>query len=155
MEWFSILLLIIMGLALLIVELIFIPGTTIIGLLGVIFIIVGVYFGFETYDKTTGMYILGGTLVLTTLTLYFGFKSKAWEQFSLKTAMQGKFNEGITDQLNIEDEGVATSALKPVGKAEFEGKQYEVTSIGGYLDTGIKVKLIKIDRNKIIVEPIN
>jgi membrane-bound ClpP family serine protease len=57
--------------------------------------------------------------------------------------------------LSIEDEGVATSSLKPVGKAEFEGKQYEVTSVGGFLDTGIKVKVIKIDRNKIIVEPIN
>jgi len=155
MEWFSIILLIVMGLVLLIVELIFIPGTTIIGLLGVIFIIVGVYFGFETYDKTTGIYILGGTLVLTTLTLYFGFKSKAWEQFSLKNSMQGKFNEGITDALSLGDEGIATSTLKPVGKGEIEGKQYEVTSIGGYLDTGMKIKVIKIDRNKIIVEPIN
>ena len=155
MEWFSILLLIIMGLALLIVELIFIPGTTIIGLLGVIFIIVGVYFGFETYDKTTGMYILGGTLILTAATLYFGFKSKAWEQFSLKTSMQGKFNEGVNDTLNLGDEGVATSTLKPVGKAEINNKLYEVTSMGGYLDTGVKIKVTKIDRNKIIVEPIN
>ena len=155
MEWFSIVLLIIMGLVLLIIELIFIPGTTIIGLLGIIFIIVGVYFGFDTYGKSTGIYILGGTLVLTIITLYFGFKSKAWEQFSLKTSMQGKFNEGLNDVLNLEDEGIATSTLKPVGKGEFQGKQYEVTSLGGYVDTGIKIKVIKIERNKIIVEPIN
>jgi membrane-bound ClpP family serine protease len=155
MEWFSILLLIVMGLALLIVELIFIPGTTIIGLLGLIFIIAGVYFGFESYDKTTGLYILGGTLVLTVLTLYFGFKSKAWEQFSLKTAVQGKFNEGLSDALSLGDEGIATSTLKPVGKAEINSVQYEVTSMGGYLDTGKKIKVIKIDRNKIVVEPIN
>ena len=122
MEWFSILLLIIMGLALLIVELIFIPGTTIIGLLGMIFIIVGVYFGFEAYGTTIGMYILGGTLVLTAVTLYFGFKSKAWEQFSLKSSMQGKFNEGLSDSLNLGDEGIATSTLKPVGKEEINDK---------------------------------
>jgi len=155
MEWFSILLLIIMGLALLIVELIFIPGTTIIGLLGMIFIIVGVYFGFEAYGKTTGMYILGGTLILTGITLYLGFKSNAWEQFSLKTSMQGKFNEGLSDSLNLGDEGIATSTLKPIGKAEINDKEYEVTSLGGYLDSGEKIKVIKIDRNKIIVEPIN
>ncbi len=154
MEWFSIVLLIVMGLALLIVELIFIPGTTIIGLLGMIFIIVGVYFGFDAYGNTTGMYILGGTLVLTAITLYVGFKSKAWEKFSLKNSMKGKFNEGLTDQLNLGDEGIAKSTLKPVGKGEFQSKQYEVTSIGGYLDTGIAIKVIKIDRNKIIVEPI-
>lgn len=155
MEWFSILLLIIMGLALLIVELIFIPGTTIIGLLGMIFIIVGVYFGFEAYGTTTGMYILAGTLILTGVTLYLGFKSNAWEQFSLKTSMQGKFNEGLSDSLNLGDEGVATSTLKPIGKAEINDNEYEVTSMGGFLDSGEKIKIIKIDRNKIIVEPIN
>ena len=153
--WFSILILIVMGLGLLLIELIFIPGTTFIGILGIIFIIVGIYFGFETYDKTTGIYILSGTLILTTITLYYGFRSKAWELFSLKTSLRGKFNQGLSDELNLEDEGVAISTLKPVGRADINGKQYEVTSIGQYLDSGIKIKVIKIDRNKIIVEPIN
>ena len=84
MEWMTVVSLIVVGLILLIAELIFIPGTTIVGVLGLLFMIAGVYFGFNYFSSNIGMYVLGGTLVTTAITMYYGFKSKAWERFSLK-----------------------------------------------------------------------
>jgi membrane-bound ClpP family serine protease len=50
-------------------------------------------------------------------------------------------------------EGIALSALRPVGKAEVAGKTYEVKTQGGYVATGTKIKIIQISSNQIIVEP--
>ena len=68
--------------------------------------------------------------------------------------MQGKVNEGLTVGLKEEDEGFAVSTLKPVGKAEFNDKEYEVRSFGSYIEAGTKIKIVKIEMNNILVEPI-
>lgn len=153
-EWLTVISMIIVGVILIIAEIIFVPGTTIVGILGLVFMIVGVYFGFDYFSNTTGMVILGSSVLLLSVTIYFSFKSKAWERFSLKGSMQGKVNEGKNNNLTIGLQGIATSTLKPIGKAEFDNNEYEVASQGGYVEAGNKIQIIKIQNNKIIVEPI-
>jgi hypothetical protein len=47
------------------------------------------------------------------------------------------------------------STLRPVGKAEFGGKTYEVKTLGNYLEEGRKIRIKHIQSNQIIVEPLN
>ena len=61
----------------------------------------------------------------------------------------------MIDPLNIGDEGKTISTLRPIGKAEFNNKQFEVKTSGDYLDTGTPIRITKIHSNQIIVEPIN
>ncbi|MEO1051236.1 MAG: NfeD family protein [Bacteroidota bacterium] len=153
MEWITVAALIIIGLLLIVVEIIFVPGTTFVGILGFILAALGVYFTFDYYGSATGVYVMGGTLFVFAICLYYGFKSNAWERFSLKTKMEGKFNEGRRDNLKVGDEGQALSALRPIGKAEFDGVEYEVSSLGDYIEAESQIKIIKIDINNIFVEP--
>ena len=53
MEWITVLALIIFGLCLVVVEIIFVPGTTLVGVMGFLFLVAGVYLGFEYFDNTT------------------------------------------------------------------------------------------------------
>jgi membrane-bound ClpP family serine protease len=64
-------------------------------------------------------------------------------------------NEGMLDTLNIGDEGKTISTLRPIGKAEFRNRQYEVKTGGDYVDTGTPVRITLIHSNQIIVEPTN
>jgi membrane-bound ClpP family serine protease len=73
----------------------------------------------------------------------------------LKSAIKSKVNEGELEVLKVGETGLTISALRPMGKAEFHGKMYEVTSLTNYVEHGVQVKIIKLSSNQIIVEPLN
>jgi membrane-bound ClpP family serine protease len=152
--WIIIISLLAIGLSLIIVELVFIPGTTVVGLLGLIFTIVGIVVSYRHFGNDVGFYILIGTGVTTLAALFFSFRSGAWNRFSLKSSIDSKVNEGMLKVLNVGDEGTTRSALRPRGTAEFATQNYEVRTTGSFVDSGTRVKIIQIQDNQIIVEPL-
>jgi membrane-bound ClpP family serine protease len=153
--WVIIIALLAIGLGLIIVELVFIPGTTVVGLLGLIFTIVGIVISYRHFGNDIGLYILLGTSAAALVTLYFSFRSRAWSRFSHKSAIDSKVNEGMLKELNVGDEGTTRSALRPIGTAEFGNRNFEVRTAGTFLDSGTRVKIVRIQSNQIIVEPLN
>lgn len=154
-EWITVISLILFGLFLIIAEIIFVPGTTIVGILGFLFIIVGVGLSFSYFGSETGWTTVGVSAAFSGLILYYSFKTNIWGRFSLKSSINSKVNEGDLDLLTVGMEGQAVSALRPIGKASLGDKIYEVKTLGGYLDSGSPVRVLKIISNQIIVEPIN
>jgi membrane-bound ClpP family serine protease len=152
--WIVVLSLLLIGLALIIVELVFIPGTTLVGLLGLIFTVVGVVISYNHFGSDVGFNILMGTLATTLVGLFYSFRTGAWTKFSLKSSIDSRVNEGSTDQLKVGDEGITVSTLRPMGKAEFQGQNFEVKTLGGYVEPGQKIKIIQIQYNQIVVEPL-
>jgi membrane-bound ClpP family serine protease len=155
LEWLTVISLIIFGLALIVVEIIFVPGTTLVGVLGFVFLLIGVSLSFNYFGTETGWITVGCTGVASGVLLYYSFSSNVWGKFSLKTSNNSRVNEGELDQLRVGDEGKTTSVLRPVGKAELNDKMFEVKTVGEYLEAGRRIRIIKIVSNQIIVEPIN
>jgi len=153
--WILILALLLIGLALIVVEVVFVPGTTIVGILGVIFLGAAIMSSYRNYGSETGFYILVGTSAVTALTLFLSFRSEAWLRFANKSSIDSRVNEGITAALALGDEGTAVSTLKPMGKAQFKDREFEVKTLGDYVDVGTKVKIVHLQANQIIVKPIN
>lgn len=153
-DWLSIVLLILVGLILIYLELLFVPGTTILGLIGLGLCVVGIYFTYENHGGSAGNYVLAGTAVVSIIGLIFSFRAKTWNRFSLKTTNTGKFNDDVYNDLTIEMRGAALSDLKPIGKGEFNGKSYEVRSRGEHIASGSQIKIAKVTGSTIIVETI-
>ena len=147
--------LILFGLALVIVEIIFIPGTTVVGLLGFVFGAVGVGLSFRYFGAEIGWITLGSTGAVSGLVLYYAFKSDVWSRFALKSSIDGKVNEGALATFQPGQEGVAVSALRPIGKAELSNRTIEVKTQGEYVEPGTKIRIVRIMSNSVIVEPIN
>ncbi len=154
MEWLIILTLIILSITLIVIEVIFIPGTTIVGIIGFGIGGLGVYLSFVNYGAGTGTIVLLSTVVLTGIILIIAFKSGVWKKLSLKKVSGSKVNEEFVIELKPGQNGVAISALRPVGKAEFGDKEYEVKTVGDYVDAGKKITIISISGRQILVEPI-
>ena len=152
LDWIIVLILIVLGMSLLIIEVIFIPGTTFVGIGGIICLIFGVYFGFDFYGTTVGFLILGMALITISASFIYSLKAKPWEQFSLKEPMTSTVNEDMGLKLIVGNIGLTTSDLKPVGKALFEDIEIEVCTQGDFLSTGKEIKIIIIDHNKIYVQ---
>ena len=132
-EWISILSLIVVGLALVIAEIIFVPGTTLVGIVGFVLIAIGVGLGFKYFGGTTGWIIAGATAVTSGVVLVFAFKANVWGRFSLKSTVEGKVNEGALNDIVAGTEGTALSALRPSGKAELLKRTVEVRTLGAYV----------------------
>lgn len=154
MDWLVITGLIFLGTFLIIAEVIFVPGTTVVGILGFIFSVYGVFLGYDYYGSSTGTIILSATLIVNVSALVFAFKSKSWERFSLKGTIKGTFNEDFKLNLNEGDTGSTLSSLKPVGKALFNDQEVEVRSNGGFIAENIEIEVIKIESSKIFVQPV-
>jgi membrane-bound ClpP family serine protease len=154
-EWSTVISLLVFGLILVVAEIVFVPGTTLVGVIGFCFLIVGVGLSFRYFGGEVGWVTLGVTSVACGGLLYFSFTTDAWKRFSLKSAINSKVNEGELDNLKVGMEGQTVSALRPIGKAELNNQTVEVKTNGDYLDSGSRIKIIKIISNQIIVEPIN
>ncbi|TVP53036.1 MAG: nodulation protein NfeD [Mongoliibacter sp.] len=152
MAWFILISLILVGLILLLTEIIFVPGTTIIGILGLLFSIAGVYYGYISFGIETGRLVLGGTLLVNLALLVYGFRSGVWNKFSLKdTSTSRSFDDRLLG-LEAGQEGKAVSDIKPFGKVEFRDNIYEVKSETGFIRVGSIVIISKLEDNKIIVK---
>ncbi|MCG8307988.1 MAG: hypothetical protein MI975_11400 [Cytophagales bacterium] len=156
MDWLTVILLLTAGIILLVVEIIFIPGTTILGIIGGALMIFGVIIGYSKFGSQTGTILLISTLLVGGGVTFISFRSGVWKRFALNNAIKSKFNEDIEVDHLLGAEGVALSALRPFGKAEIYNSTYEVKTLGNYLEAGTKVKVTKVDKNhKIYVEQVN
>jgi membrane-bound ClpP family serine protease len=144
--------LLIIGLILLLIEVLFIPGTTVVGILGLGITLTGVVYAFASYDSETAYWIIGIAGIFNLIAIWYGFSSGVWNRFSLKSSMQGGAFDGRTFGLTVGMIGKAVSDIKPIGKAEFGGNTYEVKSEDGFIEVGREVKIVKIENNKIIVK---
>jgi membrane-bound ClpP family serine protease len=154
--WLVIALLIALGLILVIIEVVFIPGTTVVGVLGVILTIAGVIFGYTSFGSTIGFLILVSTSVALGLLFYYSFRSSSWDKFALKTSIDSKNNEGFLESFSVGEEGTCLSTLRPIGKAEFNKRVVEVASEdGGYVEAGTRVQIKEVSASGIIVTQIS
>lgn len=155
MEILTVVILILLGVILLLVEFMLVPGVTVAGIGGLIAFAASVFFAFKYWGSLAGIIVLISILIFIPVLLYFLFKGRAVKPMVLESDIDGKV-ENIDNQLvKIGDEGETVGRLAPLGKARFNGNSYETRSLGSYIEPKTKVKVINIEGNTIIVEPIN
>ncbi len=146
-----IILLIIAGLILLVVEVLIIPGSTVVGILGFASMVFAIFQAYNVHGSTTGHIVLAATLVSTVVSLYYMLKARTWNRLMLKDAIESKVNVIKEGTLQVGDRGQTVSRLNPAGKARFGDELYEVHTQGDFLDEGKPVVITKLDGPKIIV----
>lgn len=154
LEWFTVLGLIVFGIILIIVEIVFIPGTTIVGILGCIFGLSGLYLSFEYFGNTVGIIISVISVGISLAAIVISLKNGVWDRFSLKSAIDSKVNQEYIIILNVGDVGKAVSTLRPMGNAIFGEKIIEVRTNGDYIPADTDIRIAKIDDSRIYVESI-
>lgn len=149
--WHLIALLLTTGLFLIIVEIIFIPGSTFIGIAGFIVATIGIFLTFSRFGTDWGLGILTGFSIISVGLFYYAFTTQTWQRFALHQTISGKVNEDRRTFVTIGDVGRTASALRPSGKAEFGEVELEVSSFNGFIDAGCLVKVVKVQDNKVFV----
>jgi membrane-bound ClpP family serine protease len=145
--------LLLLGVLLLLLEILFVPGTTIVGVGGVILLAIGIFLAYEYLGTTAGHVSLASCLAITFLSLVVLLKGQTWKRMALDTTVEGKSVGQVENMVSLGDVGVSISRLNPMGKALFGARILEVTTAGEFVDAEKKIEVIKVQQNKITVKP--
>ncbi len=155
MSLYGIILLIILGVVLLWIEFLVIPGITIAGIGGVLLIGTGIYLSYELYGASTGSYVLLGSVLFMFVSVYFSLKSKTWSRTMLQSKVDGRVNTFDKDIVKPGDTGKTTTRLAPIGKVEVNGVYYDAKSTDNIINAGADITVVKVLGDKLIVKPTN
>lgn len=155
MTWTLIAVLIIIGLLLLVLEILVIPGTGIVGVLGFGCLVFGIYQTYVTFGNTAGHITVASTAFLSFIAIYLSIRSNTWKKLSLKSEIKSQVNLIDEKVLHVGDKGMAIARLAPSGKARINDELFEVHTYNLFVDENTEIEVIKIEANKVWVKPIN
>ncbi|WP_319499457.1 NfeD family protein [uncultured Draconibacterium sp.] len=155
MSILAIILLILLGLLLLLIEFAVIPGVTIAGIGGFLLLGGAVYVAFAEYGTLAGFITLAAVLILAPAMIYYFFKSRAGKKMILEKNIVGKVDLINREKIVVGETGKSIGRLAPMGKVKVNGEIVEAQSTGAFIDHNTEIRVLKIESNKIIVEPLN
>lgn len=158
----------VVGVAFLALELFVIPGFGVFGILGIIFMVVGLAMSLVLNDffdlSISGsqrlvqsfLIVLGSMFGAVFLSVVFGgsiLRSKAFQRLVLQDEQQS--NEGYqVKKPAIEllgKFGIAKTDLRPAGRIEIDGNYFDVVSDDGFIDSGTNIVVSKIENYNLVV----
>lgn len=153
MDFIGILLLILAGIILFLLEFLVVPGVTIAGIGGLLFLGGAVYLAFTNYGTNTGLIVLGAVVVIIFVSLIFALRAKTWNKISLKTDIDSKTSEVEKSGLQPGDSGVALTRLNPIGNVLINNVKVEGHSQGPLIVERTPVEVVKVTKTYVIVKP--
>jgi membrane-bound serine protease (ClpP class) len=157
------LLLIGLGIVLLFVEVLILPGFTIAGVAGIIALVAGLGMSMVGSGATTIaiMSVLGRVAIAILLALAGAFavvralpRLPFGRRLVLQTDMEasdGYVSTPESDRHWLGRTGTAVSSLRPAGIADIDGARVDVVSDGDFIDAGAPVTVTRVDGNRIVV----
>lgn len=152
MTVFVIILLIVLGISLILLEFLVIPGTTISAIGGFLLVGSGIYLSYNYYGNNIGNITVAIASVSVILAFVYALRSGTWKNAMLKSEITGVANTFDSDKINIGDKGVTISRLAPMGKVMVNNVIVEAKSINDFIDPKTEIEVVRIEQNKLIVK---
>lgn len=158
----------VLGVVLLLVEIFIVPGFGIFGILGIIFMVAGLFLGLLAdfpliiwEDISFAIIQLALSFIATFLLIYllskFLPKTNMWNRLILMRNLEEKSGYTSSDpdfSHLIGNNGVAMTDLRPSGTIVIDEKRYDVVTGGEFLDHGTNVKIVEVEGSKVVVREI-
>lgn len=152
--WTVIIILILVGILVLLIEILVIPGSGVAGIIGFGLMVAGIWLAYTREGAYAGHITLGLTLGVSVIGLLLALRSKTWNKAMLSTEIDSKVNTIDKDNLNVGQIGKTISRCAPMGKATFNDKFFEVSAFSEFIDEEKDIEIIKISGNKIFVKQV-
>ncbi|NCC17097.1 MAG: hypothetical protein EOM28_12350 [Clostridia bacterium] len=141
----------ILGLILIFAEML-IPGFGVFGILGIISLFGSTILVAKIYGTLAFLIMLASLIILFFIMLIFVKKSGLYSKVVLHERQETKdFDESKLVGL-IGKTGITQSTLRPFGIAEIEGKNFDVCSLGDFIEKNKKVKVVQISGKTVTVK---
>ena len=145
-------LLLFLGLVFIFIEIFFVPGVGIAGIIGFCLLMIGIFVVGREFGVMAGALSFLGSAGLIVAFYFLFFRSPASKLMILKDQITSKSQETI---LQPGMEGVTQTSLYPVGKARFEiegqEKLFDVSSESGFVDRNQPIVVTEVSKFKVRV----
>lgn len=149
------------GTALLLIEIFIVPGFGLVGTAGIGAIVFSFLMAMGINNISYGLRILSLSLLFTALLTALLFKliprTRTFSKIVLSS--DGQLYKSPTDHDRPEQivdligmQGVSLSTLRPAGTVDLQGERYDAVSNGGFIESGKKITVVKIDGARLIVK---
>ncbi len=157
LQWAYSLALLVLGFALVLLEIFVIPGFNIFGVVGFLTTVAGVGYAYTHMGGLAAGVVAGLGLIGTAVLVRLMIKVRAWDRLVHRGGMtreQGydSVKPGREDLLG--QTGEALTTLRPAGRAQFGERVVDVVSEGGYIERGSAVEVLKVAGNRVVVHPV-
>jgi len=152
--WPVVVILILIGLLMLILEILVIPGSGFAGIIGFVLMAAGIWLAYSRISVEAGHITLAVTLGVNLIGLILALRSKTWKKAMLETKIVGKARTLKLPNLKVGDKGQTVSRCAPMGKAVFFDKFFEVSALSEFIDENSEIEIVKISGNKIFIKQI-
>ena len=151
----------ILGLVLIVLE-VFIPDFGLIGMLGVSSVALGIYFtvgDFSLMVRDLSVALIASVILLFIL-IRNGYSLSNFNKIVLNASSKetdDREEREEQDQVHVGMVGIASTPLRPSGKASFDGHtiSYDVLSTEGHISVGTEIIIQEINGTKIVVRKQN
>lgn len=148
-----IIILLVVGLLLLTLEIVALPGG-IAGIIGFVMIALGVWQSYLWLGMTGGTIVLGCCVAICILLLALFLKSKTWKHFSLDEESNSTVNQIDDPKIAVGTRGSTIARLAPTGKALIDGQLMEVHAINKFIDPDRPIEVVAIEGYRIDVREV-
>ena len=149
----------IVGVILMALELLVIPGFGIVGILGILGILTSIILSFENY--TQAVWVLIASFAFTALAVKLLWKKLRKSPIMKKIILESALDEerGFTIaspevKSLVGKTGTTSTVMRPSGLVEIEGQRYTAQTPGDFLEKGTKIRVIEVRANRIVVEKV-
>lgn len=153
MSWTLIIITLVLGLVLLTLEIVALPGL-ISGIFGIGLTIFSIWETYMTYGNKAGTIVLLISIAICIILLIVLMKTKTWKRFSMNDESDSKVNQINKTNIQLGATGVTIARLAPTGKALINGEQVEVHSINKFIDPDKDIEVVAVDGYRIDVKEI-
>ena len=141
---------IVLGIAFFVLEIFFLPGVSIGGIVGTLFTGAGIWYAFAKLGITAGWIVVAVSVLVLLFVIVYFIKGKPLDKMALDKELEMN-NFYDMSKVAVGDTGVTLSRLAPMGKVLINGEEYEAKFCEGFLDRGVDVVVIDIDGNVLLV----
>ena len=145
--------LVIIGLVLVAVEVLVIPGIGIAGIMAALALGGAAVLAYIKLGSSAALAALGGGLALAILMFWLLPKTRTAKGMVLDTKHTSKAPDETLARIDGQ-EGVVLTPLRPAGTAEIDGRQVDVVSDGEFIEAGARVRVIRIEGVRVVVDPV-
>lgn len=145
-----------LGILLFIVEFMLIPGISVAGIAGAVFVIGGIILSFVEHGTTAGLLVMTGTALALVVVVTLMLRAGTWKKLMLSTSIDSKVDLVNKEEGRVKpgDTGESVTRLNPMGKVRVNGEFYEAKALDILIDQRTPVEVVEVENNKLIVKPI-
>jgi len=143
-----------LGIIFFLLEIFFLPGISVGGVAGVLFVGASIWYAFSHLGPTVGLITIAGGVVAMGLAIWAFVRSKALDKMSLNTELDGKVDALNGIALSVGDKGVTVSRLAPIGKVRFGTEVVEAKSQDGFIDQTVAVEIVEVSTYGVLVRAV-